>query len=93
MSVSKTFSPITDCAHAQHLERLRSKGGGNMAIKPVSGDSAQRTRRLVRLYPMAWRERYVDEFEAHLEQESDDTPNSFHTHLNIIVIGGPLVLW
>jgi hypothetical protein len=50
-------------------------------------DSAQRAHRLSHFYPMSWRERYGDEFEAHMEQEIEDTPYSLTRTLNIMLRG------
>lgn len=58
-----------------------------MATNGAKGDSAQRAHRLIRFYPMSWRERYGDEFEAHMEQEIEDTPNSPSRTLNVIMKG------
>lgn len=58
-----------------------------MATKGAKGDSAQRAHRLIRIYPMSWRERYGDEFEAHMEKEIEDTPNSPSRTLNVIMKG------
>jgi hypothetical protein len=50
-------------------------------------DSARRAHRLSRFYPKSWRERYGDEFEAHMEQEFDNTPHSASRTMNIMVKG------
>lgn len=52
-----------------------------------SRDSARRAHRLTKFYPVAWRERYGEEFEAHLEQEFEETPYSFARTLNVVTKG------
>lgn len=52
-----------------------------------SRDSTRRAHRLTSFYPMAWRERYGDEFEAHLEQEFEETPYSLTRTLNVVAKG------
>src|SRR5580693_8003725 len=46
-------------------------------------DDARRATRLLRWYPRAWRERYGEEFVAHLEQEFADRAVDFKRTLNI----------
>ena len=58
-----------------------------MATKGAKGDSAQRAHRLIRFYPMSWRERYGDEFEAHMEHEIEETPDSPSRTWNVIMKG------
>ncbi|HEY5111511.1 MAG TPA: hypothetical protein VII67_04190 [Acidimicrobiales bacterium] len=58
-----------------------------MATKREKGDSAKRAHRLIRFYPMSWRERYGDEFAAHMEQEIEDTPKSPSRTLNVMMKG------
>jgi hypothetical protein len=48
---------------------------------------ARRAHRLTSFYPAAWRQRYGDEFEAHLEQEFEEIPHSFSRTLNVVLKG------
>ncbi|MHB1209139.1 MAG: hypothetical protein ACYC1I_05470 [Acidimicrobiales bacterium] len=50
-------------------------------------DFARRAQRLTSLYPKAWRDRYGEEFEAHLEQEFEETPYSLTRTLNVVMKG------
>ncbi|MHB1172424.1 MAG: hypothetical protein ACYCZY_07995 [Lacisediminihabitans sp.] len=52
-----------------------------------SEDYAQRAHRLTNFYPKAWRDRYGEEFEAHLEQEFEETPYSLTRTLNVVTKG------
>lgn len=48
---------------------------------------ARRAHRLTSFYPAAWRQRYGDEFEAHLEQEFEENPHSISRTLNVVLKG------
>ena len=50
-------------------------------------DGDRRATRLLRWYPPAWRERYGEEFVAHLEQEFADRPTDFRRSVNIVFKG------
>jgi hypothetical protein len=50
-------------------------------------DPAQRARRLLKLYPQAWRERYGDEFVDFMEQSITDDPHNAMRMANIIYKG------
>jgi hypothetical protein len=50
-------------------------------------DISRRARRLLLWYPSAWRERYGDEFAAHMEQEYTDNPRSFGRTLDVVFKG------
>jgi hypothetical protein len=47
-------------------------------------DNAQRALRLLRWYPLSWRERYGEEFLDHLEQEFEDRPRSIKRSVNVV---------
>jgi hypothetical protein len=49
-----------------------------------NSDDARRARRLLRWYPVAWRERYGEEFVDHLEQEFADRTTDLRRSVNII---------
>jgi hypothetical protein len=55
----------------------------------VSGqlDDARRATRLLRWYPIAWRERYGEEFADHLEQEFSDRHVDFKRSINVAYKG------
>jgi hypothetical protein len=48
---------------------------------------SRRTRRLMLWYPRRWRERYGEEYTAHMEQEFADKPHSFHRSLDVAING------
>jgi hypothetical protein len=50
-------------------------------------DLSRRARWLMQWYPSIWRERYGEEFAAHMEQEYADKPRSFRRTLNVAVKG------
>jgi hypothetical protein len=50
-------------------------------------DGDRRATRLLRWYPPAWRERYGEEFVAHLEQEFTVRPTDFRRGVNIVFKG------
>jgi len=50
-------------------------------------DNARRATRLLRWYPIAWRERYGEEFADHLEQEFSDRRVDFKRSVNVAYKG------
>jgi hypothetical protein len=59
-----------------------------MVRRLMSGTGiSRRARRLMLWYPSRWRERYGEEFAAHMEQEYADKPRSFRRTFNVAVKG------
>lgn len=52
-----------------------------------SSENARRAHRLTKFYPTAWRQRYGEEFEAHMEQDIEETPHSLSRSLNVMMKG------
>jgi hypothetical protein len=48
---------------------------------------SRRARRLMHWYPSRWRERYGEEFAAHMEQEYAEKPRSFRRTFNVAILG------
>lgn len=60
-----------------------------MSPEHIDADSVatKRARSYLRWYPLAWRERYGEEFVAHLESELTDRPDSLVRTLDIVAHG------
>lgn len=53
----------------------------------ATNDISRKAHRLTSFYPTSWRQRYGDEFEAYLEQEIEERPNSVSLTLNVVAKG------